>query len=617
MNIPDISSWGPAKYGWRVESNFTYLGDDIVSLDIENAPDGGFVGVGIGHPQAKCVVYYDTLVGFKVPTQFIAHNGKYDLKLLNEWGVRANIENLVADTMIMSYVDDAQRESHGLKELASKLLNIHYPAFDELLAFYGVKDIREIPEDVLMAYNAMDCICTCLLYQYFCSVIYKDPAKAKYLNEIEMPVYRLLYKMEMKGVMLNVDYLQLLDTRFKNESDILRAKLLQAYRSELRVQPERRGKRGQLLKPKALPELSLESPKQVKELLLVGNGIQVDSTKKEALLELERIPLISDLLSYREVQKLQSTYTEPLLHLSTLPRVHCQFNQVGYDNNGDIGRGIRTGRLSSSNPNLQNIPGRTENGGELRRVFIPSRGRLLFVQDLSQIELRVAAHVSGDEALTTAFMKGEDLHARSAKYVQKVFPHYSDKEARKVAKTFNFLLVYGGGAWNMAFKLKIPIEEAERLYDVFHKLYAGFYCWRDRTIAESAKSGYIYSIEGVKLRIQSVDEVYNEIKDSPKYKHLSHDKLMAKAEKYRNNRTISIKIQGGAAIIMKKAALALDKAGFNLELIVHDEFICDELDTRHNDSKLAEMRSIIEGVYKLNVPLLSEGGYGTNWAEAK
>jgi DNA polymerase-1 len=540
---------------------------EIIVVDIETDERDNFVGIGICDSADR--VYYfsrldSTLIERIERCRIVGHNVKFDVKLLSKWGCNIRPEQLLFDTMLASYVIDTTRESHGLKDLAKDLLKREYPSYKAIVG-KGKKKITldKQPIEVVSAYCGADVRCTWDLWKYFESRI--NPIQRRVLDNLDMPLMRLLYEMEQYGIAVDREYLEELREKFASLSAAKEALLL----SE-----------------------GLENPRSPKQVLewLNGQGVRVESTDKRVLQFHADKPPVKMLLDYRETHKLLTTYAMPLLTLSEADgRIHTSFNQVTYEQSDDQWKGIRTGRLSSSEPNLQNIPARSDAGKVVRRAFVPDAGFGLICADFEQIEYRLLAHFAEDQLLIQAFRDGKDVHEETGRAIG---------GDRKLGKNINFAAIYGAGPDKVASMCKISKEDAKRfLADYWAKLPKV-----KRWVEEVKKNAY---------HEQGVRTWYGRWIPLPGIR--SYNEM----EKWHWERaSVNYIIQGSAAEILKLAMLRCKESGYTPLLTVHDEllFNCAPEDAEATKKKIGELMS---GVCDLKIPIIAKVGYGTNWEAAK
>lgn len=632
--------YGPHKYGAELIVNGpppTF--EAPFAIDVETDERDGFVGIALCGSASS--VYYYTHLGpvqeLLEQSQIIGHNLKGDLKWLKSWGVNVTEKNLDYDTMIASYVTNPTRESHGLKPVSKVILGFIWPSYTDLTRVVTNgrkrkgKTLDQLPVDVVARYCGMDCLATFKLWQHFSRNM--TPNHRRVFQGIEMPINRILYQMENRGVRINLSFLSELDKEFAGriaailatikeltEKDI--EKLLMSYRLEqLKEKWEQTGY-------KAFQKNKVFNPGswQQKRLLLKFMGLELESTDKKELIKYkDENKLINLLLQHSEFAKLYDGFITTFKELPTLPYIHTTFNQVSEDsNNEDNAHGIRTGRFSSKNPNLQQIPARTDNGKLLRKLFIPRDGHTFVVADYSQIELRLAAHFSHDPILLQAFRTGKNIHTATGEALG------VDRDKGKLA---NFLIQYGGSAWALSERLNMPYDEAEEFIWKVKDTYKVFELWKDRTInAAKARLG-VNTIVGrwipcEKLKLSNaLNEakatlpMVNAIRARKGRKPLDEWQLAEKIIQHEERVAISKIIQGSAADIMKLSMLETVAKGYPALLTVHDELLF-EIAGAHNDDEYAwgvqdDIKAIMENVIKLDVPLEISIGHGPNWGEAK
>jgi DNA polymerase-1 len=398
------------------------------------------------------------------------------------------------------------------------------------------------------------------------------------LEDVELPLAGVLARMQAAGVALDIDYLKELSETLGDRMRTLEEEIY-----------EHAGEEFNLNSPPQLRVVLYEKLKLVPGKRTPKGQLSTDASVLEKLRD--RHPIIDALLSYRELAKLKSTYLDALPPLVTAGRLHTTFNQVG----------AATGRLSSLNPNLQNIPVRGETGRQIRKAFVASPGHLLVVADYSQIELRVLAHLSGDEALAEAFAADTDIHAATAGKVFGLPTEQVDAELRRRAKVVNYGLAYGMNAYGLAQRLGIPPDEAQEFIDAY---FAGFPKIReflDRQVAFAAAEGFTATILGRRRYLPELQSPNPRIRDL--------GRRMA----------LNAPIQGSAADIMKLAMIRVDAAMERLPatmvLTVHDELVFEVREDAVDDVT-GTARTEMEAAYELSVPLRVDVGTGSNWAEA-
>ncbi|ROR34280.1 DNA polymerase I [Inmirania thermothiophila] len=511
----------------------------------------------------------------------LAHNLKYDLAVL--WGAGIEPAGLAHDTMLQSYVLDAAAARHDLDTLALRHLGRRTTRYEEVAG----KGAREIPfgqvriEDAA-PYAAEDAEVALALHRVLWPRLAAEPDLRRVYEEIEMPLVPVLARMERHGVLVDAALL-------RAQGEELAARLAELEREAHRL---------------AGRPFNLNSPKQLQEILFGELGLPVrrrtpkgqPSTAEEALQELALdYPLPRVILEHRALAKLKGTYIDRLperIHPRT-GRVHTSYHQAG----------TATGRLASADPNLQNIPVRTPEGRRIRQAFIAPPGHLLLSADYSQIELRIMAHLSGDEGLLRAFAEGRDIHQATAAEVFGVAPEAVTPAQRRAAKAINFGLIYGMSAFGLARQLGIPREEAQAYIDRYFARYRGVAAFMERTREQARRDGYVTTLFGRRL-------------------HLPELRAASAARRAAAERAaINAPMQGTAADLIKRAMIAIDRwlretgSGAHLILQVHDELVLEVPEAEVERVREAVVRCMREAG-RLRVPLVVETGVGRNWDEA-
>lgn len=519
----------------------------------------------------------------------ILHNAKFDLEVLwaNGLGKYVNpalpddirYHATLADTMIAAWLlepDRTGKVAYGLEYLAETKLGLKGTEYDELVPKGG--SFADVPLEKAADYGAEDADFTWQLWQYFKPQLQESNLYDLFAG-MEMRVLPILAAMELRGIHLD-------------------AGALKSYESELKVQIEKIEKEIYAL---VGHEFNIASPKQLGEILFEERGLKppkknkrgysVDAAVLEELAEQDPVP--QKIVEYRNLAKLLSTYVEPLPNMADENgRLHTSYMQTG----------TATGRLSSRDPNLQNIPVRDEAGRKIRTAFTAEPGTVLISADYSQIELVVLAHLSGDSNLCAAFADGVDVHKATAALIYGIAPEQVTPEMRRTAKTINFGVMYGMGAFRLARDLGIPMARAKEFIENYFTQYAGIRTFIDSTIRKAEETGYVETLMGRRRNITSINSA-NKIEK-------------AGAERIATNTPI----QGTAADIVKKAMLAVDEAlretptGARLLLQVHDELIfeCPDNEETINRS-ITLIRDKMEHAVTLKVPLRVSIEHGANW----
>ena len=512
----------------------------------------------------------------------IGQNVKFDLMMLRSAGI--DVRGTLYDTMIVHYLLDPESR-HGMDYLARICLNYSPVPIEELIG-KGARQITmdRVPVERCARYAAEDADVTLRLKRHLWPRLEEAGLTELYLR-IEEPLIRVLADIEMTGV--------------KIDSEALAA-------SGRELTSELAGLEDRIREMTGDPSLNVNSAKQLGDALFGRMKIdpkpRMTKTKQyrtdEEYLQMlaDRHPVIGLILEYRGLRKLLSTYVEALPQLVNprTGRIHTSFNQAV----------TATGRLSSTNPNLQNIPVRDERGREIRKAFVPSDGdRLLLSADYSQVELRLMAHLSGDEDMIAAFSHGEDIHTATAAKLFGVSPEQVTREQRRRAKTANFGIIYGISAFGLAQRLNIPRAEAKEIIDGYFATYPGVRRYIDRVIADAREKGYVATLFGRKRMLPDIRS----------------GNAVVRALAERN--AVNAPIQGGAADIMKLAMIAvhreLGRRGLKSKIIlqVHDELVIDMLRSKEEQVRELVVRCM-EDAAELRVRLIAECGVGANWVEA-
>lgn len=399
-------------------------------------------------------------------------------------------------------------------------------------------------------------------------------------SELEMPLVPVLAAMEERGIKVDLAGLSRLEAQLTTNLKAIERHIYQLAGHEFNIgSPKQLG-------VVLFEELKLARGKRTK----TGYSTSVDVLNELA----SKHEVVREVLKYRELTKLCNTYLEPLRLAARekTHRVHATFNQTG----------TTTGRLSSSDPNLQNIPIRTELGRQIRSAFVAEHGSVLISADYSQIELRVLAHLSGDEQLTEAFIRGEDIHARTAAAILRKDIGEVKPEDRRLAKVVNYGLVYGMGDYGLSWRAEIPIEQARAFLEEYMARFSGVAQWRERVVEEAKQVGYVRTISG---RVRPTPGISDP------------NRAVAEATK---RYALNAPVQGSAADIIKSAMLKLEERlgarfGIGMILQVHDELVFEVVERKQEEVREA-VRSEMESAWKLSVPLVVETGVGRSWGEA-
>jgi DNA polymerase-1 len=510
----------------------------------------------------------------------LGQNLKYDKHIFANHGI--SLAGIHDDTLLQSYVLESHK-SHDMDSLAMRHLQVKTISYAEV-AGKGAKQIcfDQVDLDIATHYSAEDADITLQLHQALSPQIEKESGLQHVYRDIELPAMHVLYTMERNGVLLDSNLLHV-------QSHELGTKLieLEARAHEAADQP-----------------FNLNSPKQIQEILFGKLGLPVvkktpsgaPSTDEEVLQELALdYPLPKILLDYRGMAKLKSTYTDKLPKMVNrrTGRVHTSYSQAV----------AVTGRLASSDPNLQNIPIRSAEGRRIREAFIASPGSCIVAADYSQIELRIMAHLSGDEGLLTAFANNEDVHRATAAEIFMTTPAEVTSEQRRYAKVINFGLIYGMSAFGLAKQLGIERGAAQNYIARYFARYPGVRDYMDSTREQAKQQGYVETVFGRRLWLPEINS--------------SNGMKRQGAERA----AINAPMQGTAADLIKLAMVAVqkwletEKLQTRLIMQVHDELVL-EVPTGELDLVKETLPGLMCNVAVLNVPLLVEVGQGKNWDEA-
>ena len=511
----------------------------------------------------------------------IGQNIKYDWIVLDRHGI--NLEGVVFDTMLASYLINPSKRAHNLDQIALDFLDHKTITYKEVVGKgKNASGFAQVPIEKAVPYACEDADITLMA----CNVLGPELNKAgltELLEEVEMPLVPVLMKMEMTGICVNKDKLHSLSKTFEIKLGTLEKSIYEIAGERFNI------KSTQQLGHILFDKLKLPTGKKTKK----KTGFSTDVDVLTELAVNHELPAL--ILKHRTLAKLKSTYTDALLDLvhPETDRIHTSFNQTV----------TATGRLSSSDPNLQNIPIRTDEGREIRRAFVPKKGWHLVSADYSQVELRILAHCSDDQILIKAFMEDEDIHMRTAAEVFQVFPSFLTPELRQQAKAINFGIIYGMSPFGLSKQLEISRKMAKTYIDNYFARYKGVKKYIDSTIEEAIKTKQTSTLLG---RIRLLPDI-----NSP------NRNIRQFAERI----AINTPIQGSAADLIKVAMIKMDqtfkekKLKSAMLLSVHDELIFEVPPDELNTVKKL-VKKIMEGVWELKVPLKVNVACGENWAEA-
>jgi DNA polymerase-1 len=511
----------------------------------------------------------------------LGQNIKYDLHVLANEGI--GLQGIAHDTMLESYVYNSTATRHNMDDLAKKYLDVDTIRYEDI-AGKGVKQLsfEEIAIEQAAPYAAEDADITLRLHRKLCPLLAEHDALYRLYSEIEMPLASVLARIERNGVA--IDTAMLAQQSLELASQIVS---LEQHAHEL-----------------AGHSFNLGSPKQIQEILYDRLKLPVlkktpkglPSTDESVLQELAvDYPLPRLILEHRGLSKLKSTYTDKLPEQvdPKTGRIHTSYHQAV----------AATGRLSSSDPNLQNIPIRNSEGRKIRQAFIAARGFKIVAADYSQIELRIMAHLSADAGLLRAFGDGVDVHTATAAEVFGVAPEMVTHDLRRSAKAINFGLIYGMSSFGLAQQLGVPRGRAQSYIDLYFERYPGVKAYMDSIRALAREQGYVETLFGRRLYLPDINS------------------RNAAQRQYAERTAINAPMQGTAADIIKRAMIAVDRwlteerADAKMIMQVHDELVFEVAEDQLDYCR-AKIESIMSYAAELKVPLLVDVGIGDNWDEA-
>ncbi len=559
---------------------------EIVGISLAIKEGEGFyipLGHKDGQPQLGIDEVFNALTPAMTDPQIAkaGHNIKYDALVLENYGLK--ITPLSFDTMIAEWLTDPASRNLGLKDMADTLLGISMTHIEELIG-RGKSQITmdQVPVSAAAPYAAADAEVTLRLVPLLGEKMAKHNC-TDIFNKMEMPLVPVLISMEKAGISLDADFFSRFSAEMGERLKLIEDEVYQAAGHTFNLNST------QQLSKVLFEDLKLEPPDRNKK---TSSGHF--STSAAVLDELKgQHPVVDLLLEYRELSKLKSTYLDSL-PLQINPRdnrVHTSFNQTG----------SVTGRLASSEPNLQNIPTRTELGRQVRLGFTASPGHSLLSVDYSQIELRIVAHMSGDEAMLKAFRDGQDIHATTAAAIYDIPLEQVTKDQRRHAKAINFGLIYGMSSFGLSRSTDLTLGEAENFVRDYFEHFPGVKKYLDNIRTLAAKQGYVETMLGRRRYFPNLANPVNQV--------------MRNREE---REAINAPIQGTAADIMKIAMIRvqdmLESSGLKSRMIlqVHDELVLEVPDDELK-SVTALVRKTMEEAYKLDIPLLTEARSGVNW----
>lgn len=526
---------------------------------------------------------------FNTPTvSLITHNGKFDYEVLRTAGIRftGGMEYplpacRIIDTMVAAWLLDPEktgRTSYSLEYLAETKLLLAGTEYDDIVQ--KGQTFADVPLDKAASYGAEDSDFTWQLWQFFRPQLEKKGLYNLFSN-LEMPVLPILAEMELRGIHLDTTLLTNYNGELVKDIDTTQRDIYEIVGHEFNIASTKQ------LQEVLFTERGLKPEKKTK------TGYSTDTAVLENLAAWDPVP--RKILDYRELAKLQSTYVEALPKLcDENSRIHTSFIQTG----------TATGRLSSRDPNLQNIPIRNEAGRRIRSAFTAVPGTVLISADYAQIELVVLAHLSSDPNMCKAFREGTDVHRSTASLIYNVPPETVTPEMRRIAKTINFGVIYGMSAFRLSNELGIPRTQAAAFIESYFRTYAAVQTFINETVGKAEKNGYVETITGRRRPVLNIN---------------SRNKLeKAAAERV----AVNTPVQGSAADIVKQAMINVDnalrknKTGAHLLLQVHDELILECPDRKELvDTTIAIVKNEMEQAVKLQVPLRVSVEYGINWGD--
>ncbi|MDC1012899.1 DNA polymerase I [Gammaproteobacteria bacterium] len=513
--------------------------------------------------------------------KLVGQNLKFDLPILNRHGIK--VDEFLADTMLMSYVLNSTGTRHGLDKMAVYYLNYEPMKYEEVAGSASKQiNFAQVKIPAATFYAVEDADITLRLFNHLNGLLEDQPKLKNLLKSIEYPMLRSLIKVETNGAKID-------------------ARMLAEYSDELAIKIEELSLAAFKM---AGEEFNMDSPKQLVEILYNKLNLPVlkktpkgqPSTNEDTLQRLaEEYDLPKIIIEYRGLAKLKSTYTDSLINIQhpVSKRIHTSYQQAV----------TSTGRLSSTEPNLQNIPIKTAEGRKIREAFIAEKGNVLISADYSQIELRIMAHLSGDKNLTHAFNNNIDVHSATASEIFNISLEEVTPKHRRSAKAINFGLIYGMSAFGLTRQLGIPRHEAQAYLDRYFERYTGVRQYMESTKELAKKNLFVETILGRKLHVAAIND--------------SNGLRRQAAERA----AINAPLQGSAADIIKKAMIDVDSwigdGNQKIKMImqVHDELIF-EVNKGFVVEALENITSLMENSVKLNIPLIVDANSGANWNEA-
>ncbi|MCL4408918.1 MAG: DNA polymerase I, partial [Gammaproteobacteria bacterium] len=570
-------------------TSLNYLQARIVGMSFAiKAGEAAYLPLAHDYPGAPDQLDFDTTLALIKPlledpkALKVGQNLKYDRHILLNHGI--DLQGIAHDTMLQSYVLDSTATRHDMDSLAEKYLNRSTIHFEDI-AGKGKKQLtfNEIGLEEASPYACEDADITLQLHHILWPKVQAIPSLEKVYRELEMPLLPVLNTLERNGVHIDIFMLQQQSDQLALDID--------------RLEKEAHASAG--------TKFNLGSPKQLQEILYDQQQLPVrkktpkgqPSTAENVLQELadDGYELPQIIMNYRSLSKLKSTYTDKLPQQvnQQTGRVHTSYHQAV----------TATGRLSSSDPNLQNIPIRTETGRKIREAFVAGKGAKILAADYSQIELRIMAHLSGDKSLLTAFADGEDIHRHTASEIFGVAPENVTGDQRRSAKAINFGLIYGMSAHGLSKQLGIERHQAAKYMETYFERYPGVRNYMDNTREQAKKDGYVETIFGRRLYLPEIN---------------SSNGLR---RQYAERTAINAPMQGSAADIIKRAMISIHDwlleadTGIRMIMQVHDELVF-EVPEDQLDLAKTEIEQFMIKAAELAVPLEVGIGVGDNWEQA-
>ncbi len=511
--------------------------------------------------------------------KLIGQNLKYDYQVMRRWGIE--ISNVWFDTMIAAWVLDAGSNSYGMDQLAETHLGIHTTAYSDILpkTREGQPTFDSVDLQTACRYAAEDADITLRLYRSFAPQI-KQRGFERLFYDIEMPLVQLLGEMELAGIAIDSATLEQYSGQLARKLDAIEREVYQLVGYEFNIASTRQ-----------LQQVLFEERK-LKPIRKTKTGYSTDTAVLQELAQQDPVP--EKVLRHRLLSKLKSTYVDALPRMvdSRTGRIHTHFNQTG----------TATGRLSSKDPNLQNIPIRDEEGRRIREAFVPAAGHRFVSADYAQIELVVLAHLSGDPALTDAFREGHDVHRATGALIFGVGPDEVSAEQRRIAKTINFGVMYGMSAFRLSRELGIARRDAESFIEAYFRTYSRIREFIDDTVAEAEKSGVVRTLFGRERKVPDINNRNKAVRSG--------------AQRV----AVNTPIQGTAADIVKLAMLRIDKRlreeqlQSRVILQVHDELIIEAPD-KETETVRALLQQEMSAAVSLDVPLRVSVEVGDSWGQ--